>query len=205
MTLGKAYDEIMDQIEVTPEMRERVLRRVQAEGISPARPKALSVPRLKKYLSAAACLVLIIAGAAVLPRLVRPQPPDEHVQTVPKIEEAASREELSALVGFEVEAGFTLPFEPEETTYCSYWGELAQIQYSAQGQTATYRQSAGTEDNSGDYNRYGDTVQIDAGGLTVTLKGQAGRYALALWTDGQFSYSLSLSQGMTEAGWLAVF
>lgn len=204
MTLGKAYDEIMDKIEVTPEMRERVLRRVQAEGISPARPKVLSVPRLKKYLSAAACLVLIVAGAAVLPRLVRPQPPDEHVQTVPNIEEAASLEELSALVGFEVEARFTLPFEPEEITYCSYWGELAQIQYSGQGQTATYRQSAGTEDNSGDYNSYGDTVQIDAGGLTVTLKGQAGNYALAIWTDGVFSYSLSLSQGMTEAGWLAV-
>lgn len=204
MTLGKAYDEIMDRIEVTPEMRERVLRRIQAEEISPVRPRVLNFPKLKKYLSAAACLALIIAGVAVLPRLVQFQPPDEHVQAVPQIEEAASLDELSGLVGFEVKTGFALPFELEETTYCAYWSELAQIQYSGQGQTATYRQSAGTQDNSGDYSSYGDTVQIDAGGLTVTLKGDAGRYVLAVWTDGTFSYSLHLSQGIAETEWPAL-
>lgn len=123
---------------------------------------------------------------------------------VPRIEEAGSLQELSARVGFEVKEGFTLPFEPEETTYCSYWNELAQIQYSGQGQTAAYRQSAGPEDNSGDYSSYGDTVQIDADGLAATLKGEGGRYVLAVWTDGLFSYSLSLSQGVTEAEWLGL-
>ena len=204
MTLRRAYDEIMDKIEVTPEMRRRVLERVAQEGTAPARPRVLPFPALKKYLSAAACLVLVLAGAATLPRLIRPQPPGGYVQTVPTIQEAASLDELSALVGFEVGTGFALPFEPEETAYCSYWNELAQIQYSGQGWTATYRQSAGTQDNSGDYNSYADTVQIDAGGLTVTLKGNTGRYVLAIWTDGAFSYSLNLSQGVTEAGWLTL-
>lgn len=203
MTLGKAYDEIMEKIEVTPEMRERVLKRVAAEDIAPAKPKALSFPKLKRYLSAAACLVLAVAGAAVLPRLIRSQPPG-NVQIVPQIEEAASLDELSALVGFEVEAGFALPFEPEETTYCAYWNELAQIQYSGQGQTATYRQSVGTADNSGDYTAYGDVAGITAGGLPVTLKGDGGAYLLAVWTDGAFSYSLRLSQGAPETEWLDI-
>lgn len=204
MTLGKAYEEIMDRIEVTPEMRERVLRRIQAEKISPARPPVLRFPAWKKYLSAAACLVLVIAGAAALPRLIRPQPPGGGVQAVPQIQEAASLAELSRLVGFEVDTGSTLPFEPEETTYCSYWNELAQIQYSGQGQTATYRQSAGTQDNSGDYTVYGDVVEITASGLPVTLKGDGGVYVLAVWTDGVFSYSLHLSQGASEAEWLDI-
>lgn len=40
--------------------------------------------------------------------------------------------------GSNAEVGFVLPVEPEETTYCSDWSGLAQIQYSGQGQTATY-------------------------------------------------------------------
>lgn len=203
MTLGKAYDELMEKIEVTPEMRRRVLKRIEGEKISPARPKVLRFPKLKRYLSAAACLVLVIAGAAALPRLIHPQPPGD-VQVVPQIEEAPSLGELSRLVGFEVETGFALPFAPEETTYCSYWGELAQIQYSGQGRSATYRQSAGAADNSGDYTAYGDVVETTAGGLPVTLKGDAGVYVLAVWTDGTFSYSLHLSQGASEAEWLDI-
>lgn len=203
MTLRKAYDEIMDRVEVTEEMRGRALARIAAEDIAPARPKVLRFPAWKKYLPAAACLILIIAGAAALPRLVQLLPPEGSVQAVPQIEEAASLAELSRLVGFEVEEGFALPFEPEETTYCSYWNELAQIQYSGAGQTATYRQSAGTEDNSGDYTAYGDVAGLAAGGLTVTLKG-GGAYVLAVWTDGSFSYSLGLSQGVAAEEWLAL-
>ena len=204
MTLGKAYDEIMDKIEVTEEMRRRVLARIAAEDIAPVRPKVLRFPAWKKYLSAAACLILVIAGAAALPRLVRLLPPEGGVQVVPQIEEAPSLAELSRLVGFEVEEGFALPFEPEETAYCSYWNELAQIQYSGAGQTATYRQSAGTADNSGDCTAYGDVDGITAGGLSVTLKGDGGLYVLAVWTDGTFSYSLRLSQGVPEAEWLDI-
>ena len=204
MTLGKAYDEIMDKIEVTEEMRRRVLARIAAEDIAPVRPKVLRFPAWKKYLSAAACLILVIAGAAALPRLVRLLPPEGGVQVVPQIEEAPSLAELSRLVGFEVEEGFALPFEPEETAYCSYWNELAQIQYSGAGQTATYRQSAGTGDNSGDYTAYGDMAELAAGGLAVTLKGSGGVYVLAVWTDGSFSYSLGLSQGVTAEEWLTL-
>lgn len=202
--MGKAYDELMDKIEVTPEMRQRVLRRVTSEDIAPAKPKVMSFPKLKKYLSAAACLVLVIAGAAALPRLTQPQPPGGDVQVVPQIEEAASLDELSTLTGFDVGVGFVLPFEPEETTYCSYWNELAQIQYSGQGQTATYRQSVGAADNSGDYTVYGDVDEITASGLSVTLKGDGGVYVLAVWTDGAFSYSLRLSQGVPQAEWLDI-
>lgn len=201
--MRRAYDEILERIEVTPEMRRRALQRIAAEDIVPAKLKVLRFPKLKKYLPAAACLVLVIAGAVTLPRLIQLQTPG-NVQVIPQIEEAASPDGLSRLVGFEVNVGFVLPFAPEETTYCSYWNELAQIQYSGAGQTATYRQSAGTADNSGDYTAYGDVAEITANGLSVTLKGDKGVYLLAVWTDGTFSYSLRLSQGAPEAQWLGI-
>lgn len=201
MTLRRAYDEIMDRIEVTEEMRQRVLSRIAQEDIEPAPPKVLRFPAWKKYLSAAACLILVIAGATALPRLIPLLPPGETVQIVPRIQDASSLAELSGLVGFEVSPAAALPFTPEEMAYCAYWNELAQIQYSGQGQTATYRQSVGESDNSGDYTAYRDVTKITAGGLSVTLKGDAGAYVLAVWTDGTFSYSLRLSQGLAEAQW----
>lgn len=39
-----AYDEIMDKIEVTPELRRRVLERIAAEDITPARAKVARFP-----------------------------------------------------------------------------------------------------------------------------------------------------------------
>lgn len=201
MTLRRAYDEIMDRIEVTEEMRQRVLSRIAQEDIEPAPPKVLRFPAWKKYLSAAACLILVIAGATALPRLIPLLSPGETVQIVPRIQDASSLAELSGLVGFEVSPAAALPFTPEEMAYCAYWNELAQIQYSGQGQTATYRQSVGESDNSGDYTAYRDVTKITAGGLSVTLKGDAGVYVLAVWTDGTFSYSLRLSQGLAEAQW----
>lgn len=199
--MGKAYDEIMEKIEVTPEMRQRVLEHIAREDISPAPSKIIRMPALKKYLSAAACLVLLLAGAAVLPRLTdRPQP-NPPVLTVPNIVEAASLPALSELVGFEVSEQFSLPFEIETATYLSYWNELAEIRYRSGEHSATYRQSPGDGDNSGDYTVYSDTAEITGNDRTVTLKGTNGVYVLALWTDGRYTFSLSLSPGLTEEGW----
>ena len=119
----------------------------------------------------------------------------------PNIVEAASLQELSELVGFEVRAEFSLPFEAEETVYRAYWNELAEVAYSGGEHTAIYRQSLGTGDLSGDYTPYSDTAEITAGHRHITLKGDNGVYVLAIWTDGEYAFSLSVSPGLAESGW----
>lgn len=200
--MARSYDEIMGKIEVTPEMRQRVLERVAQEiAVS---SKVVRFPAWRKYLPVAACLALLLVGAAVLPHLLHQAEPGPPVLTVPDIVEAASMEELSELVGFEVTADVSLPFEVKDTTCCSYWNEMAQIQYTGEAQTATYRQSLGTDDNSGDYNTYSDTIEIAVSDRTVTLKGNSGSYVLAVWTDGTYAYSLSITPGVSEEGWRAI-
>lgn len=199
--MKKEYDEIMEHIEVTPEMRRRVLQHIQEENISAPSPKILRFSSFKKYLSIAACFVILLVGAVALPHVLNGSEPEPPVLTGPNIVEAASLRELSELAGFEVTTDFTLPFEPKETTYCSYWNEMAQIEYCGEEYSATYRQSLGTDDNSGDYNTYGDTIEIVVNHWTVTLKGNNGAYVLAVWTDGVYSYSLSLSPGVAEDIW----
>lgn len=113
---------------------------------------------------------------------------------------ADERDELS----FVWEAVKSLPFTPEQTEYISYWHELAEIYYTGEGKTACYRKAAGTVDCSGDYNVYTDVTEFEAGSITVTLKGDAGQYTLAIWTDGSYSYSLSLSDGLSLSDWQTI-
>ena len=202
--MKREYDEIMEHIQVTPEMRRRILRHIQEERISV--PSSLRFPGLKGYLSAAACFVLLLAGAAALPRLMErsaPEPPPV-VNAGYGIEEAASLQELAGLVGFVITEDFSLPFEPAETICASYWRELAQIEYRGENQSASFRQSPGTKDNSGDFTVYSSSVEITVGGCTVTLRGNDGTYTLALWTDGEFSFSLRLSAPASEREWCEI-
>ena len=95
-----------------------------------------------------------------------------------------------------------LPFDVEETTYTSYWGELAEICYAGGGQIADLRTSAGTEDNSGDYTDYPAVTELTVGTVTAELRGEAAeRYTRAVWTDGQYAYSLRLSDGQSTEVW----
>lgn len=201
--MKKEYDEIMGHIEVTPEMRQRVLGHIRDTEIHAAPSKVLSFPVLKKYLSAA-CLILLIAGAVTLPHLLHQEGPEPPVLEGHGIVEAASLQELSEIVGFEINEEFSLPFESDEILYTSYWQDLAEIEYSGEGQSAIYRVSRGTEDNSGDFTEHDSSAEIIAAGCSVVLRGDDGRYTLAIWTDGEFSYSLSLSQAVTEEDWREV-
>lgn len=198
--MKKEYDELMEHIEVTPEMRRRILRHIQAEDIPASKPKVLRFPVLKRYLSIAACAVVLLALALVLPRFLA-EPDQPPVLAGQGIEKSASLQDLSDAVGFALDEEFALPFAVEEVSYLSYWGELAEIQYSGAGQTAAFRKSAGSGDNSGDYTEYEDVTTLELSGHTVTLKGRSGAYSLAVWTDGAYACSLRLSQAATEQQW----
>lgn len=57
------------------------------------------------------------------------------------------------------------------------------------------RKGVGSEDISGDYNEYTSVTEQDVDGKTVTLKGDGSIIYLATWTDGDYSYSVSFSDG----------
>ena len=209
----KRYKEIMDHIKVTGDMRSRILENIEAENIAAERRRKQTGRTVTKLLSMAACLAVIIIAVSALRSPAQVSPNDDlqtnegdtpgFVQGGADIVEPDSAAALSAAVGFEVN-DIDLPFTPEQTEYISYWHELAEIDYTGAGKTARYRKAAGTEDCSGDYNVYTDVTEFEAGSITVTLKGDAGQYTLAIWTDGSYSYSLSLSDGLSLSDWQAL-
>lgn len=209
----KRYDEIMYHIRVTDDMRSRILENIEAGDIAAERRRKQTGRTVTKLLSMAACLAVIIIAVSALRSPAQVSPNDDlqpnegddpgFVQGGADIVEPDSAAALSAAVGFEVN-DIDLPFTPEQTEYISYWHELAEIDYTGEGKTACYRKAAGTEDCSGDYNVYTDVTEFEAGSITVTLKGDAGQYTLAIWTDGSYSYSLSLSDGLSLSYWQTI-
>ncbi len=192
------YDEVMEKLEVTPEMRARILQNVETQMAEPRKKPN----RLRRFAALAACLAVLLVGAAALPKLISSPTPEESETTIANgMVEVASKEELSEAVGFPVKSAQSLPFFPQSIYYTSYWGEMAQIDYANGGSMACFRQSLGEEDNSGDWSEYPAQKSLTVNGCAVTLKGEADSYTLAIWQDGTYSYSLSLSAGQPASVW----
>lgn len=192
------YDELMDKIEVTDAMRARILTRVSGA----AKKKSAA----RRWALAAACFAVLLLGALTVPKLLTGDPaqaePEQGVMTANGMEEVANAQALADAVGFPVSEATELPFEPLTVHYTSYWGQMAEISYEAGDQTAELRKSPGTEENSGDYTVYPATEQLTVADLDIQLRGDAqDAYTLAVWTDGQYAYSLRLSQGQTAEVW----
>ena len=192
------YDELMDKIEVTDAMRARILTHVS--GTEQRKPAA------RRWALAAACSAVLLLGALTVPELLIGDPaqkqPEQGVMIANGMEEVASVQALSNAVGFPVSEAAVLPFEPQTVHYTSYWGQMAQITYEADDQSAELRKSPGTEGNSGDWTEYPAAEQLTVGTLDVQLRGDAqDAYTLAVLTDGQYAYSLRLSQGQNAEVW----
>ena len=195
------YDEVMEKLEVTPEMRARILQNVETQMAEPRKKPN----RLRRFAALAACLAILLVGAMALPKLISSPTPEESETTIANgMVEVASKEELSEAVGFPVKSAQSLPFFPQSIYYTSYWGEMAQIDYANGGSTACFRQSLVEEDISGDWNEYPAKESFTVNGCAVTLKGEADSYTLAIWQDGTYSYSLSLSAGQPASVWESI-
>lgn len=199
MTLRK-YDQIMDKVEVTDEMKKRILSNIEKEDLTSTVPKR--VFRWNKMASMAAGLVvLLIAGALLYPQLVHRDEvePDENVQGVWGMQEYDSVEEMAEQLSFAMKDIPSLAEKSQDTSYVVYDENFGEITYSWDDQSVCYRKSTGTEDNSGDYAEYAEQNTVTVDDLTCTLKGESDdHYVLATWTDGTYSYSLSVSKSMTQ-------
>lgn len=203
MTSRKKYSEIMDHIVVTKDMRQRVLQNIRSAGLE-TKTKALRFPHWERYAAAAACFAVLLISALTIPGLFHSSQngPAVDTQSAGGIVECRTAGELSKEIGFPVSDITVLPFEPAGAAYRSIFGETAEIDYTgADGQSAVFRKSRGTDDNSGIYDTFTDTEQIAAGDVSATVKGSGSRFTLAAWTDGTYSYSIELSDGAGIDEW----
>ena len=126
MILSKRYHEIMENIQLTTETREQILRHVSERE---RKAKVQTMKKWTKYLSVAACCALVV-GAAYGIHTLHPDKTvseeedmtttdvaDGGVQMPNPMQEYGSAEELSDAVGFTVKEIGELPFTVKETQY----------------------------------------------------------------------------------------
>lgn len=202
MILSNSYHEIMEHIEVTDEMRNRILQNLSAaEPIKQPDPTSkIRSFSLRKRLEIAACAALLLLSGTFFIQYTfsTPSAPSE-VSTGPSAEivSCGSAAELSEKADFAVSDIENLPFVSTTTTYSWCWNDFAEITYESRSNTAWYRKTRGTEDISGDYTDYTQIITETINGTAVTLKGNDDSIFLAIWQKDGYSSSLAFSDGIS--------
>lgn len=99
-------------------------------------------------------------------------------------------------LGFAISAPATLP---DGFSLDSVWvigGTLLELRYQSGENTASFRMAAGAEDVSGDFTRYESTIRQPAKHTEFVLKGNGDTVSLVLWTEGDYTYSISFHPGV---------
>lgn len=199
----KKYEKVMDHIQLTEEMRSRIINWIENTNL-PKR-KILRFRNYKKYIPVAASFFVLLVGGVLLSRLLSTPTPivdPPNVQIGFEVVQVASAEELEKKVGFAVPSISKLPFAIESTSYIAYGTDLAEIIYEGQGKTAVLRKSIQKGNNSGIFENYEIVQPISNQGISGTLSGHSqDSLVLAVWQDGEISYSIFLSDGIQTAEW----
>ena len=180
-------------------MRRRVLDAIAADQ---KRRRARLLYR--RVAALAACLAVAAGAWTFASRRLPAAPPEEMVSSAYGIIEYASVEELSRALGFTVKTPGELPFAPEEVSHDAWFGDLAEINYRGAEALLTTRMAAGAEDPSGNYNVYRQVETVPPTDATVTLKGENDRVSLAVWTDGEYAFSVSVEPAISQEEMLRV-
>lgn len=103
------------------------------------------------------------------------------------------------LAGFEMTLPQSLPNWITETEIRVIEGEMIEVvSVGEDGKELRIRKAVGNEDISGDYNSYEEASEITVDELTVALKGNEGKINVATWSDGEYTFSIVCSEGLSQ-------
>lgn len=171
--------------------------------------KAMRFTLWVRYASIAACAMLVI-GVGIFaitqhsgniidtPAQSEEADSSDFVQSGNPYAEYDTLEEAENTIGFEISVpdsygGYTEPY------YAVIEGKILEVQYyNGDDRGMIIRKARGSEDISGDFNEFGNITETEVNGNTVTIKGNGDEFSLALWVSGDYSYSVSVSSGISE-------
>ena len=200
--------EALDRIEPGEGARERMLanirRKAEREAAAPAetgKTKASPAVRFRRWaLPIAACLVIAVAGAAALPKLLHSTDdpgvttggPDLTQITNPfvEVEDAGAIEQA---LNIRIDA----PEGAQDVVYSIVDGEMADVRFTYGDHDYTLRASRQGGDFSGLYGEPAGEEQIDSASDAVYAVLREGEevYSRITWTDGEVTYVLTNTDG----------
>ena len=124
----------------------------------------------------------------------------ENVQIPAPWTDYNSVEEAEAQAGFDITAPERIGNYEFDFARVFDDGMLELIYTGTGGDSVSVRKAEGKGDISGDYNEYAESDVLEAGGVTVTAKGNGEGISLALWEADGYTYSMSAGEtALTES------
>lgn len=198
--MSKSYNELMDKIEVTEDMKNRILQNLDNAELN--QEKIVSFQSWKKYLSIAACFALLIVGITAFNNRSNLENPDSQDPPIIPVEqdvfgftECSSFDELEQATGMPILTIDSLESNSDSISYGYFNDGLTQIDYLKGDRLVSIRVSEGSEDNSGDYTDYSDKQIYEVEGINVEIRGENGQYHVAVWENNGYSYSIYSALG----------
>ena len=108
----------------------------------------------------------------------------------------ATLTEAEQIAGFSMKLPDRIPNWVQQTAIRAVDSNLIEVTYEGQGRKLMIRKGAGSEDISGDYNSYDSQKTVTVDGCQVTVKGEDGKMAVAVWTRDGYTYAVSAAPGM---------
>ena len=197
------YNEIMERVNVTDEMKSRILGNIEEHFSKKKNAKKKSFYLAFGGVAAAALLMIIVRPWDN--NVARPINPGTNsvgegstVLGVNPMQDYASAEELSKAAGFNVPEITSLPFKVSETEYMTLGEGFAQITYLSDDDRLIYRKSTDKEDNSGNYNPYDYVGEVSVNDIKATVKGTKDALNLAIWNDGTYEHSIYVEKAVDK-------
>ena len=104
-------------------------------------------------------------------------------------------EDACALAGFDISVPETIEGY-EKPVNRAIENDLIEIIYQNGDNEIRIRKALGDEDISGDYNEYAENSTITQEDLEIATRGAEGKINVATWVKGDYTYSVSVSDGM---------
>lgn len=115
---------------------------------------------------------------------------EDTVQIPSPFIEYATLEEAEAAAGVKVTVPSKLPEGYTQKVIYGVDNDMVEIIYSDGENDICFRQAKRTGDISGDYNEYSEVNTVTINGVEVTTKGNNSKVNVAIWTSGDYAFSI---------------
>lgn len=112
--------------------------------------------------------------------------------------ECKTMEEATKLVGFDFGVPDTVDGKEQTAIRVGAESKLIEVIYGSEDEKTIIRKAEGSDNISGDYTQYANTETVTIEDVEITLKGDGDNVNLAIWTNGDYSYSIASSTGMAK-------
>ena len=120
------------------------------------------------------------------------------VQIANPFRDCSTLAEAQSVAGFDITLPEAAPEWATDTAIRAMEGNMLEVIYSSDTDKLSIRKSSDSEDPSGNYGHFEEISEMEVAGLRVTTKGNSGKIFVAVWTDGDYAFSIDSATGLSQ-------